>query len=61
MRLRVPALDQSDCSVCYNYDQNNNTLSTKDIALGPKNYFAYAFNALRTSKREQPLYKEQKS
>ena len=22
MRFRVPALDQSDCSICYNYDLN---------------------------------------
>ena len=24
MRFRVPALDQSDCSICYNYDLNKN-------------------------------------
>ena len=23
MRFRVPALDQSDCSICYNYDLNS--------------------------------------
>ena len=37
----------------------NRPLYTKDTAQGPKKYSSYSFNMLRTSKREQPLYKGQ--
>ena len=46
----------SEIGTLYNID-----LPTKDTARGPKNYFPYRFNTLRTSERGQPLYKGQNS